>query len=175
MLPILKYPDQRLHQLCEPVTDFGPSLHGLLGAMAQTMYQSGGIGLAGPQVAAFQRVFLVDLGGVEGMPKQRFELINPMLFGGEGRIVFDEGCLSLVGVVVPVSRFARIQVRFQDRDGQPRHLHAEGLLAVAIQHENDHLDGILTLDRVPFWKRYFIRRQLKELAEKAGPTTWESS
>jgi peptide deformylase len=162
MLPIVKYPDERLHQLCEPVTAFGAELHGTLDAMAETMYQAGGIGLAGPQVAYFKRVFLIDLGAVEGMPKQRFELINPMIFGGEGRVVFDEGCLSLVGITVPVSRHARIQVRFQDRDGQPKHLQAEGLFAIAIQHENDHLDGILTLDRVPFWKRYFLKRQLQK-------------
>lgn len=160
MLEILKYPDPQLRQLCIPATGFDPELHHLLDAMAETMYQSGGIGLAAPQVAVFQRIFLVDLGAAPGMTKQRFEFINPQLFGGEGRIHFDEGCLSLVGVTVPVSRFSRIQVRFQDREGTPRHLAAEGLLAVAIQHENDHLDGILTLDRVPFWKRYFLKRDL---------------
>jgi peptide deformylase len=162
MLEILKYPDERLRQLSAPVTAFGEDLHRHLDAMADTMYGSGGIGLAGPQVARFERIFLIDLGAVEGMPKQRFELLNPMLFGGEGRIVFDEGCLSLTGVTIPVSRYSRIQVRYQDRFGAPKHLHAEGLLAVAIQHENDHLDGILTIDRVPFWKRYLVKRQLTQ-------------
>lgn len=163
MLEILKYPDERLHDLCEPVTSFDGLLHQKLDDMAQTMYQAGGIGIAGPQVGFFKRVFLVDLGAVEGMPKQRFEILNPMLFGGEGRLVFDEGCLSLTGITVPVSRYARIQIRFQDRNGEPRHLKADGLMAAALQHENDHLDGILTLDRVAFWRRPFLKRQLREL------------
>lgn len=175
MLPILKYPDKRLHQLSDPVTSFDSGLHGLLDAMAQTMYQSGGIGIAAPQVASFKRIFLIDLGAVEGMSKQRFEFINPQLFGGEGHTVIDEGCLSLVGVTVPVSRYARIQIRYQDRNGQPHHLQTEGLMAVALQHENDHLDGKLTVDRVSFWKRYFLKRQLKTLVEKTAPSTWESS
>ncbi len=167
MLEILKYPDDRLHELSEPVTAFDGVLHQQLDAMAQTMYQAGGIGLAGPQVGHFKRVFLIDLGAVEGMPKQRFEIINPMLFGGEGRLVFDEGCLSLVGITANVTRFARIQVRYQDRNGQPQLLKAEGLMSAAVQHENDHLDGVLMLDRVAFWRRPFLKRQLRELS--AGP------
>lgn len=174
MLQILKFPDKRLKELCDPVTAFDSTLHGHLDAMAQTMYTAGGIGLAAPQVATMKRIFIIDLGAVEGMPKQRFEIINPLLFGGEGHVVFDEGCLSLVGVAVPVSRYARIQVRYQDRNGQPQHLQAEGLLAVAIQHENDHLDGILTLDRVSFWKRFVIKRQLRQVSEGAEPTALQS-
>ncbi len=169
MLTILKFPDKRLNELCDPVTAFDSALHGHLDAMAQAMYSAGGIGLAGPQVATMKRIFLIDLGAVEGMPKQRFEFLNPLIFGGEGRVVFDEGCLSLVGISVPVTRHARIQVRYQDRNGKPQHLPAEGLLAIAIQHENDHLDGILTLDRVSIWKRFFLKRQLRQQRETTDP------
>jgi len=166
MLEILKYPDERLHELSEPVTAFDAALHQQLDAMAQTMYAAGGIGLAGPQVGYFKRAFLIDLGAVEGMPKQRFEILNPMLFGGQGKLVMDEGCLSLVGITANVARFASIQVRYQDRSGQPQLLRAEGLMAVALQHENDHLDGVLTLDRVAFWRRPFLKRQLRDLSAR---------
>jgi peptide deformylase len=162
MLAILKYPDPKLRQLCGPVTAFDASLHRLLDEMAETMYLSGGIGLAAPQVDRLQRAFLVDLGAAPNMLKERYEFVNPTLYGGEGNVVFDEGCLSLIGISVPVSRYARIQVRYQNRNGEPAHLKAEGLLAVAIQHENDHLDGILTLDRVPFWRRYLLKRELAQ-------------
>lgn len=162
MMEILKYPDPRLKQLSPPVTDFGPALNKLLDDMSETMVKSGGIGLAGPQVGYFRRLFVVDLGLAEGQEKKKYEIINPMIYGGEGTVVFDEGCLSLVGISVPVRRHSKIQMRYQDRDGVPRHLAAAGLLSVCFQHENDHLDGVLTLDRVPFWKRWMLKRELNK-------------
>ncbi len=160
MLEILKYPDARLTQVSKPVTHFDKNLGKLLEDMAKTMYESNGIGLAAPQVGHFIRAFIIDLGDEDGKPKELFEFINPKLSEGEGKIVFEEGCLSVPGYTEEVKRCNQIKVQYQDRQGKQHTLAAEGLFAVALQHENDHLDGILFLDRLPVIKRGLVKRKL---------------
>lgn len=164
MLDILKYPDPRLKEVSEPVTEFGLALHTLLDEMAETMYAANGIGLAAPQVNHRIRAFVIDLGEQEdGTPKQLHEFINPKLSGGEGKIVYEEGCLSVPGLAEEVTRKSTITVDYQDRHGKKHTLHADGLLAVAVQHENDHLDGVLFIERLSALKRRLAKRKLAKV------------
>jgi peptide deformylase len=160
MLEILKYPDERLKQISKPVTEFGPKLHKLLDDMAITMYSANGVGLAAPQVGEFIRLFLIDCGTEEKGDKRLYEFINPKLSGGQGKITYEEGCLSVPGVTEEVVRKEQITVVFQDRNGKEQTMQATDLLAVALQHENDHLDGILFVDRLSPLKRRFLKRKL---------------
>lgn len=162
MLEILKYPDQRLKEVSEPISKFDAKLHKLLDQMAITMYAANGVGLAAPQVGELKRLFLVDIGTEENKDKKLYEFINPKISQGEGKIVFEEGCLSVPGVTEEVTRKEKILVTYQDRNGKEHELEAHGLLAVAIQHENDHLDGILFLDRLSPLKRRLMKRKLSK-------------
>jgi len=163
-LDLLKYPDQRLSEVSAPVTRFDEELHCLLEDLAETVEAERGIGLAAPQVGRAVRVLVIDLGSQEGEEKGLREIINPRLSRGEGKIVFEEGCLSVPGVTAEVTRKARITVIYQDRSGKARKLDARGLLAVAIQHETDHLDGKLFLDRLPIVRRTLVKRRLARRA-----------
>lgn len=145
------------------VEAFDASLHTLLDEMAKAMYFEEGIGLAAPQVGEFKRIFIVDIGEAEGNIPQLKEFINPVLSNGEGKIKFEEGCLSVPGLSELVDRKAKIQVHYQDRYGRPQRLQAEDLLAVAIQHENDHLEGILFIDRLSPLKRRLARKKAEKL------------
>lgn len=162
-LDILKYPDPRLNELSQPVETFDDELRQLLDDMATTMYSANGVGLAAPQVGRRKRMFVIDLGAQEGQHKKLYEFINPRLSHGEGKIVYEEGCLSVPGIAEEVQRKARITVEYHDRQGQPQTMAAEGLLAVAIQHENDHLDGVLFVDRLSPLKRRMIKRKLSKV------------
>jgi peptide deformylase len=164
MLEILKYPDPRLKQVSQPVVSFDKSLHQLLDGMAEAMYAADGVGLAAPQVAAFIRVFIVDIGANESEPRpELYEFINPKLSNGSGKISFEEGCLSVPGIAEEVSRYATITIDFQDRYGKTKSIDAQGLFAVALQHENDHLDGILFVERLSGLKRQLIKRKLSKV------------
>jgi len=163
MLEILKYPDPRLHEKSLPVTDFTPELHQLLDEMARTMYGANGVGLAAPQVGKLLRLFVIDVAQQDGKTKKLYEFINPKLENGEGKITFEEGCLSVPGISEEVQRKAKISVQYQDRHGQSQRMEADELLAVAIQHENDHLDGILFVDRLSPLKRRLIKRKLTKV------------
>ena len=162
MLEILKYPDPRLKEIAEPVSDFSQSLHLLLEEMAKTMYAADGIGLAAPQVGEGLRLFVIDLGPGENRKAKLHEFINPVLSLGEGSISFEEGCLSVPGVTEEVKRHEKITVRYQDRNGKRLEMTAEGLLAVAIQHENDHLDGVLFVEKLSPLKRRLLKKKLQK-------------
>src|SRR4051812_517280 len=129
MLEILKYPDPRLKQVSKPVTEFGPKLHTLLDEMAVAMYAANGVGLAAPQVGELQRLFLIDVGTEEKQDRKLYEFINPKLSDGQGKIAFEEGCLSVPGVTEEVWRKEQITVTFQDRNGKERSMTALDLLA----------------------------------------------
>ncbi len=162
-LSILKFPDPKLKEISDTVKEFDSSLHKLLDAMAVSMYAANGVGLAAIQVGQPLRMFVIDISwSEESGEKKLYEFINPKLHDGEGKIVFEEGCLSVPGVTEEVTRKKHIVVDFQDRHGKPHSLVAEELLAVAIQHENDHLDGILFVDRLSPLKRRFVRRKLEK-------------
>jgi peptide deformylase len=162
MLEILTYPDPRLKKIANPVESFDSSLHQLLDEMAETMYAADGIGLAAPQVGKSYRLFVIDLGVGENKKGRLYEFINPILSDGEGTICFEEGCLSVPGFTEEVNRKEKIKVSFQDRNGEKQEMIAEGLLAVAIQHENDHLDGILFVDKLSPLKRRLMKKKLEK-------------
>lgn len=164
MLEILKFPDERLHTVSKSIEQYNEELHDLLDQMAETMYAANGVGLAAPQVGHFIRCFVIDLGPQkEGEASRLYEFINPNIVKGSGKIVFEEGCLSVPGIAEEVTRKEKVSVEFQDRVGSPKTLEAEGLLAVAIQHEKDHLDGILFIERLSPLKRRLVKRKLNKV------------
>ncbi len=160
ILEVLEFPDERLHQKSVPVTKFDASLHKLLNDMAETMYSKNGIGLAAAQVGKFIRALVIDLGPSEEEKAKLWEFINPKFIKTEGKTVFEEGCLSVPGYTEEVSRKARVTLEYQDRHGKTHTLETDGLLAVALQHETDHLDGILFIDRLSPLKRRMARKKL---------------
>ena len=166
VLPIVKYGNDVLRRRTEPVTEFDSNLQMLIDDMVDTMYAAPGIGLAANQVADSRRVAVIDL----SVGKRRGELyvmINPEIVETTGKITEDEGCLSIPDFTETVTRPERVRVRFLDRNGQPRELSGEGLMARAMSHEIDHLDGNLFLDRLRGIKRDRILKKIQKLA-KAG-------
>jgi len=160
LLDILTYPNPELLKVSKPVEKFDRTLHTLLDNMAETMYEANGIGLAAPQVGHKLRVFIVDIAIDEEDENKLHEFINPKISQGSGTITFEEGCLSVPGLSEEVKRKEKIRVDYFDRFGKPQVLETEGLLAVAIQHENDHLDGILFVDRLSPIRRRMAKKQL---------------
>ncbi|MDJ0766750.1 MAG: peptide deformylase [Myxococcota bacterium] len=159
MLDILTYPDERLRQRAEPVVEVTDAIRHLVDEMAATMYGAPGIGLAANQVGVLKRIAVIDVDYPDGEPNL-LVLINPEITDRQGQITWEEGCLSFPDVREDVSRADKVTVNALDRNGKPFELIAEGLLAVAIQHELDHLDGVLLIDQVSFLKRQMIHRQL---------------
>jgi peptide deformylase len=156
---ILHYPDPRLRQKAEPVTQVTPEIRKLVDDMAETMYAAPGVGLAATQIGEPHRVFLVDIAG-EDEPSNLHVFINPELVKKEGEQCAPEGCLSFPGITEEIKRASKVTVRALDKDGQPFELSAEGLLAVAIQHENDHLDGVLMIDKMGMLKKRIVQRKM---------------
>ena len=133
--------------------------------MAETMYAAPGVGLAAPQVGVSERLIVVDVRNTEGT-EGLITLINPEIIEVEGRVVEEEGCLSLPGITENVSRAERVVVRGHDLNEQEQEIEAAGLLAVALQHEIDHLEGILFIDRISRLKRGIIQRKIRKLAQQ---------
>jgi len=158
---ILHYPDPRLREPGKKVAVFTAELRQLIDDMAETMYAAPGVGLAATQVGEPWQLFVVDC-AAEGEPSDLRVFVNPEILELEGKTVFDEGCLSFPGAREEVERAERVRVRAQDRDGKRFELEAEGLLAIAIQHEYDHLQGVLMIDRLgPLKKRLLHRKMIK--------------
>ncbi len=162
-LEILRYPDPRLREVAEPVAAVTPEIQRLVEDMAETMYDAPGVGLAATQVGVKLRIFVIDIAD-EDEPSNLLVFINPELLEREGTQIWNEGCLSFPGVAEEVKRAEHVRVRALDAQGQPFELEAEGLLAVAIQHENDHLDGVLMVDKLSALKRKLIGRKLAKQA-----------
>ncbi len=158
-LPILEFPDPRLRTKARAVVeaDFTPAFQQLIDDMFETMYQAPGIGLAASQVDTHLRFMVIDVSEDKNEPRV---FINPEITSHEGSQVHQEGCLSVPGIYADVSRHDRITVRALDRHGQPYELAADGLLAVCIQHEMDHLDGRLFVDYLSPLKREMVKRRL---------------
>ncbi len=188
-LEILTYPNPLLREISEPVKTFNPELKQLAKDMLETMYDSNGIGLAAPQVGKLIRMLVVDtrpkdaksgryeyddLSELEKKVKQPLVLINPEVIKGEGSTTFDEGCLSVPSFFETVERFEKIELKAFDVEGKEIRLHVDGLLAICIQHEMDHLEGTLFIDHISFTKSNRIKNQIKksgyptkeEIAEK---------
>ena len=160
--PILRYGEEVLHRPAVRVDRFDASLHALLRDMAETMYAAPGVGLAGPQIGVPLRVFVIDL-SVAKTRGSLIEVVNPELVSCDGIQLEEEGCLSLPGFNATVARPARAVVCGQDREGEPVTIEGTGLLARALQHEIDHLDGALFLDRLRGIRRQMIVRRVQKL------------
>lgn len=163
--PILHYPDKRLRIPARVVTAFDQELRTLIDDMAETMYAAPGVGLAANQIGVPLRVFLVDVAAGLDEPSDLRTFINPQLLELEGSVCNEEGCLSFPGVREEVKRAERVRVRAQDADGAPFELEADGLLAIAIQHESDHLEGKLMVDHLSVLKRRLVHRTLTKRAQ----------
>lgn len=158
---ILHYPDPRLRQKAQPVTQITPELERLISDMAETMYAAPGVGLAATQIGEPHRIFIVDVAG-EDEPSNLLVFINPEIVAQEGSEQGPEGCLSFPGVTEEIKRAQKVTVRALDRTGKPFELSADGLLAVAIQHESDHLDGVLMIDRMGVLKKRIVQRKMQK-------------
>ena len=164
--PILRYGEQPLHQRAATVTTFDDQLRRLIDDMIETMYGAPGIGLAATQVGVLQRLFVVDL-SVGRKPSDLIVVVNPEIVEREGVQLEEEGCLSVPGFNATVVRPARVVVQGLDRDGNEQTLEGTGLLARAFQHETDHLDGTVFVDRLRGIKRDVIVRKIHKL-KRAG-------
>lgn len=164
--PIVKYPDPILQQPTELVTEFNDELRTLVDDMFESMYAAKGIGLAAPQIGVGKRLTVIDLSNQEN-PDEKLVLINPQVIETQGRLYEEEGCLSLPEIREKVVRAARAKVRAQDLKGEWFEIEGEELLARALQHEIDHLDGVLFIFRMSGLKRDLILRKIRKL-QRAG-------
>ena len=160
LLTILRYPDPRLHKIAQPVSEFGERLATLVADMAETMYDAPGVGLAATQIDVHERVVVID---VSETHDQLLVFVNPEItWASEEKQVYDEGCLSVPGIYDGVERPARVKVRAFDVDGKPFEVAADGLLAVCIQHEMDHLMGKVFVEYLSPLKRNRIKAKLQK-------------
>jgi len=159
---IVKYPEPILSQPGEPVTEFNSELRKLVADMFETTYASQGIGLAAPQVGASKRVTVIDL-SMGKKPEDKLVLINPEIISSEGRLYEEEGCLSFPDIREKVVRAATVRVRAQDVHGKWFEMDGEELMARCLQHEIDHLDGILFLVRMSALKRNLNLRKIRKM------------
>ncbi|HVG26364.1 MAG TPA: peptide deformylase [Acidobacteriaceae bacterium] len=164
--PIVKYPEPVLAKPGETVADFTPELAQLVEEMWESMYAAHGIGLAAPQIGVSKRITVIDVSFRE-RPEDKLVLINPEIVKREGKQFEEEGCLSLPEIREKVQRAARVTVRAQDVKGTFFEVEGEELLARALQHEIDHLDGVLFIDRLSILKRDLVKRRIRKL-QKSG-------
>ena len=158
LLPILCYPDPRLHKVAKPVQAVDARLHTLIDDMIETMYEAGGIGLAATQVDVHERLVVIDTSEARNQP---MVLINPEItWMNEERVKGEEGCLSVPGIYDGVERATQVKVKAMDRDGQSRTIEAEGMLAICIQHELDHLKGKVFVEYLSPLKQGRIKTKL---------------
>lgn len=171
LLNIHTYPDPVLTTVAEEVTEFDSNLKSLCKNMLYTMYHAPGIGLAAPQIGLSKRIFVID---IDYQREETSEdsgeytlsdfnpkiFINPKISSKEGEITYQEGCLSLPGIFEDVKRFEKIEVEYQNTDGEIQKISADELLSICIQHENDHLDGIVFIERLSNLKKSFFKKKL---------------
>jgi peptide deformylase len=170
ILKILKYPESVLGKAAAPLKNITGKTAQLVGDLLETMYAAPGVGLAAPQVGASERIMVLDIDH-ENPGKQVYKLINPVITRAEGEIIWEEGCLSVVDFTAEVRRFAQVEVIAFDEKEKEVRIQAEGLLAVALQHEIDHLDGKLFIDRISRLKRdLYTRRRKKMLRSGTEPS-----
>ncbi len=160
ILPIIWAPDPVLKTKCKPVAAVDDEVRRLVDDMFATMYAAPGVGLAAPQIGVEKRVIVVDVAGKDE-PPQPIALINPeIVWQSEDTQVYEEGCLSLPEMYADVERPAQVKVRYLDRDGAKQEIEGDGLLAVCLQHEIDHIDGVLFVDRISALKRNMIMKKM---------------
>jgi peptide deformylase len=166
VLKILTYPHPKLRRKSVPIENIGGNVEKLLDDIAETMYHAPGIGLAAPQVGLNLRVCVIDVSPRDENSEGLIELINPVIISAEGVQMEEEGCLSIPGFVSQVKRKAIVKVRALNRSGKPFEIEGTGLLARAFQHEIDHLDGILFIDRLSRLKRELLKRKIEKVLGK---------
>lgn len=164
-LNVLIYPDERLRTIAKPVTDVNDEIRAIVENMFETMYKEEGIGLAAPQVNIHQRIITIDL---DSENPNRIVLINPEILESSGETGIEEGCLSIPGFRGLVPRKEKVKVKALDRNGEEFILEADGLLAICIQHEIDHLNGVLFVDYLSPLKRNRIKEKLLKLQKQAA-------
>lgn len=156
-LDILIYPDDRLRTVAKTIDNVDEKVRSVLGDMFETMYEAPGIGLAATQVNIHQRIVVIDVSEDKNQP---LTLINPQILSCDGEAEGEEGCLSIPGIYENVKRAERIRFSALDRDGNPYEMDADGLLAVCVQHEVDHLDGKMFVDYLSGLKRRRIKKKM---------------
>ena len=162
ILPIIKAPDPRLRRICAPVEQFDEKLHVLIDNMLETMYAAPGVGLAAPQIGVSSRILVMDVSNHEEKPTP-LKIINPEIIDSSDSLISrDEGCLSFPEHYITVERSEIVRVRYKDENNVTQEFKAEGLTSVCIQHEIDHLDGLLFVDRISTIKKNMIMRKLKK-------------
>jgi peptide deformylase len=160
---ILHYPDPKLREKAKPVAEVTPEIKKLVEDMAETMYAAPGVGLAATQIGEPHRIFVIDTAN-EDEPSQLRVFINPEILERHDAITWEEGCLSFPGITEEIDRAAKVRVRALDENGKAFELEAEGLLAVAVQHELDHLDGVLMIDHMGMLKKRIVDRKMRKRA-----------
>ena len=167
--PILILPDPHLRLVCAPVLSVDDGLRQLMDDMVETMHDAPGIGLAASQIGVMKRLVVIDLAKKDEPPQPQY-FVNPeIVWSSEEKSIYEEGCLSIPEYYEEVERPASVRVRFLDRDGRPQEILAEGLLATAIQHEIDHLNGVLFIDHISKLKRDMVVKKFKKLAKDKAP------
>lgn len=166
LLQVHKFPDPILQQHAMPVTAFDDKLRQLAADMLETMYEERGIGLAANQVAVLKQIVVVDVmaGDADHGQREPQVLVNPKIVAASGETAIEEGCLSVPEFRAEVPRAEKIKVEYQDLEGQPQTLEADGLLAICLQHEFDHLRGRLFIDYLPPLKQRMVKKRLAKLA-----------
>ena len=164
LLPLITAPDPVLHRRCLPGETIDGTIRRLMDDMLETMYAAPGVGLAAPQVAVHKRIIVADVSDPAGDRREPLQMANPEIIEASAEIVLrEEGCLSFPEHYAEVERPSEVRVRYLDREGEIREIEAKGLLSVCIQHEMDHLDGILFVDYLSALKRNIILRKMSKL------------
>ena len=167
--PIICMPDPRLRQMCEPVAKVDDEIRALLDDMLETMYDAPGIGLAAPQIAVLKRVVVMDVAKQDD-PPQPMCIVNPeIVWTSDDKNVHEEGCLSVPEYYEDVERPAKVRLRFLDRNGASQEIEADGILATCIQHEIDHLNGVLFVDHLSRLKRERAIKKFSKAAKRDEP------
>jgi peptide deformylase len=169
-LPIVLLPDPILRQKSSPIERVDEDLRKFAGQMLETMYEAPGIGLAAVQVGEPRRMLVIDL-AKEDEPKAPHVFINPEIVdSSSGRSVYEEGCLSIPETFAEVERPAEVTVSYIDLDGNKQEMHASGLMATCLQHEIDHLNGVLFIDHISRLKRDMVIKKFRKLAKDRAPS-----
>jgi len=163
ILNILTYPDPELKKISRPVEEVDDEITSLIDDMFETMYDAPGIGLAAPQVGVLKRIIILDIGERDGGQGAPMALINPEIISSTGETTFEEGCLSVPEFTADVVRAEEVKIKGMNRKGETVEIEAGGLLAIALQHEIDHLDGILFVDRLGLVKKDIFKRKAKKM------------
>lgn len=164
ILEIVEYPDKRLREVCKPIETIDERIKTLAADMAETMYEAPGIGLAAIQVGEPVRLVTIDVSPPE--EKHLITLINPEIIERDGELVYEEGCLSVPGAFEEVKRAERVVVDYLDLEGERQRIEAEGLLSICLQHEIDHLDGALFIDKLSSIKRKLAKRRVERFKDE---------